>query len=168
MALKPKHRREIRDLLRVLYDDKAWQPVHTDRLLGVVRACRSDVAEEVEIKVARDAAAARRANLAIQNDLRLKMREVDTLRESMKDLHAKVYGVLEALIDLPMLKARIQDEDGNWTIDPSLIGDKDAKIALSAIEKVLKVTGALQPPKVDVEISQGTAFSFLDEIEAEE
>lgn len=166
MPLKPKHRREIRDLLRVLYDDKLWQPRHTDQLLDIIRVARTDVAEEVESSIARDAATARAANRKIQNELRIKMREVDQLRDNVKDLHAKVYTVLEALIDLPMLKCRVEDpETGEWTIDPSLISDKDAKIALQAINAVLKVSGAFAPTKLEVEGGKGKAFDLLDAIE---
>ena len=160
MALRPKHRREIRDLLRVLLDDKVWTPTHTDRLLGIVRAARTDVADEIESYVARDAAEARKAQAVIKNDLRRKMREVDALRDSMQDLHAKVYTVLEALIDLPMLKARIEDADGNWTIDPSLISDKDAKVALQAINAVLRVTGANAPVKQEITTTEGSVFEL--------
>jgi hypothetical protein len=68
--------------------------------------------------------------------------------------------VLEALIDLPMLKARIEDEDGNWTIDPSLISDKDAKVALQAINAVLRVTGANAPVKQEITTTEGSVFEL--------
>lgn len=169
MGLRPKHRREIRDLLRVLYDDKSWQPVHTDRLISIVRAARTDVADEVEKSIAQDLAAEKRSMLALRGKAVIAAREVEQLREILKDQHAKVAYLLEALVDLPLAKAMVRNEEtGELVVDHSLISDKDAKVALSAVEKILKVTGALAAPKIDVEISSGSAFELLDAVEVEE
>lgn len=149
--------------MRVLLDDRVWQPRHTDELLEVVRASRSDVAEEVEKSVAADYAAHRREQLALRRQQIEALHEVDALREAMKDTHAKVAALLETLIDYPLAKALV---DGK--LDLTLISDKDAKVALSAAEKILKITGAMAPPKIDVEVTGGSAFDLLDVVEAEE
>jgi hypothetical protein len=153
VALKPKHRREIRDLLRILYDDRVWQPHHTDRLLNIVRSCRSDVAEEIEKQTAADYAAMKQEQMA--------------LRKRMSDELHEVEQLLETLIDLPIAKAMVQDQDGNMVLDHTLISDKDAKVALSAAEKILKVTGAMVPPKVEVDLGGGNAFDLLDAVEVD-
>jgi hypothetical protein len=155
--------------MRVLLDDKVWQPRHTDRLLDVIRASRSDVAEEVEKRTAEDYAAMQRERYAERREIALKMRDLDYFREEMRGLHDKILGLLEALIDLPMAKAIIRDpETGEVSFDPTLIDDKTAKVALSAIEKALKVSGAMAPPKIEVDLGGGGAFDFLDAVEAEE
>jgi hypothetical protein len=155
--------------MRVLLDDKVWQPMHTDRLLAVVRACRSDVAEEVEKHTAADYAAMQRERYAERREIALKMRDLDYFREEMRGLHDKVLNLLETLIDLPLAKAVIRDEEtGEVSFDPALIDDRTAKVALSAVEKALKVSGAMAPPKIDVEVHNGSAFELLDAIEVEE
>ena len=169
MPLKPKHRREIRDLLKILYDDRIWQPHHTDRLLSVVRAARSDVADEVEKSVAVDFATFKREQLALRKQQVDAVREVEDMRDRLKDHHAKIAALLETLIDLPIAKAMIVDEEtGEVKVDHHLISDKDAKVALSAAEKVLKATGVFTPPKVDVEVRAGNAFELFDAVEVDE
>jgi hypothetical protein len=167
VALKPKHRREIRDLLRILYDDRVWQPHHTDRLLNIVRECRSDVAEEIEKQTAADYAAMKQEQMALRKRMSDELHEVEQLREGLKSTHAKVAALLETLIDLPIAKAMVQDQDGNMVLDHTLISDKDAKVALSAAEKILKVTGAMVPPKVEVDLGGGNAFDLLDAVEVD-
>ncbi len=162
MGLKPKHRREIRDLLRILYDDKHWQNHHTDKLLSIVRATRSDVADEVEITVTQDLADQKRANLAIRRDLVEAVRDVDKFRDKMAEQHAKIGLVLEALVDLPLAKAMVGGE-----VDVAAINDKDAKIALSAMDKILKISGAYAR-KEDAATTTDNAFELLDAFEVEE
>jgi hypothetical protein len=154
--------------MKVLLDDRVWQPRHTDQLLGIVRACRSDVAEEVEKRVAEDYAAHRREQVALRKARLEELHDVEKFREAMQETHAKVAALLEVLVDLPIAKAMVKDpETGEITLDPTLINDKDAKVALSAAEKILKVTGALTPPKIDVEVTGGGTFELLDVVEAE-
>ena len=153
--------------MRVLLDDKVWQPRHTDRLLDVVRACRSDVAEEVEKQTAQDYAAHRREMLAIRKARLEELHEVEKLREAFADHHAKIDALLGLLIDLPMAKAMVKQEDGTYVLDPTLINDRDAKVALSAVQKVLQVTGALAPVKQEIEVKGGSAFELLDAVEVE-
>ena len=169
MALRPKHRREIRDLLRVLLDDKVWQPHHTDRLLGIIRACRSDVAEDIEKRVASDYAAQQRETLAIRRKHIEALREVDAFREALKGQHAKIEMLFEALLEAPMAKAAIRDPETGEIVgfDATLIDDKTAKVALSASDKLLRVTGAFAPTKVEAEVSGGGTFDLLDIVEAD-
>lgn len=167
--LRPKHRREIRDLLTALLDDKVWQPHHVDAMLRVIREARSDVADEIETTITRDLVAAKREAIAARAAHVDTARDVEKLRDLLSNQHAKIAALLELLIDLPVMKAMTRDPaTGEMVFDPSLISDKDAKIALSAVEKVLKVTGALAPPTQHVEVHNEGAFSWLDAIEVEE
>ena len=168
MSLKPKHRRQIRDLLRILYDDKAWQPHHTDQLLDVVLAARSDVVEEVERKTASEYAAGKRELLRLQKEARQALHQVDDLRDAARDMHAKILATLEAITDLPLAKAIIKQDDGSYVVDHSLIEAGDAKLAMAAMDKLLKISGAYAPAKVEVEQSVKSAFDVFDAVEAEE
>jgi hypothetical protein len=169
VALKPKHRRQIRDLMDVLLRDKAWQPHHTDSLMSVVREARSDVAEHVERMAASEYAASKREVLRLKNEQMRALREVDSFREALKNQHAKVAALLEALTDLPLAKALVRQEDGSYALDHSLIEEKDAKLALAAADKILKVSGAYAPIKQELTTAQsGNAFDVLDAVEAEE
>lgn len=124
------------------------------------------MAEEVEKRIASDYAAQQRETLAIRRKHIEALREVDAFREALKGQHAKIEALLEILVDLPIAKAMVRDpETGHATLDPTMISDRDAKVALSAVEKILKVTGALAPPKIDVEVHGGSAFELLDAVE---
>lgn len=169
MALKPKHRRQIRDLMDVLMRDKAWQPRHTDSLMEIVREARSDVAEEVERMAASEYAAKKREVLRLKNEQMRALREVESFRSALKNQHAKVAALLDVLTDLPLAKSLVQQEDGSFRVDHRLIDEKDAKLALSAVDKILKVSGAYAPIKQEVSTSHsGNAFDALDAVEVEE
>lgn len=169
MALKPKHRRQIRDLMDVLLRDKAWQPHHTDSLMNVVREARSDVAEEVERMAASEYAAKKREVLKLKNEQMRALREVDSFRSALQSQHAKIAALLEMLTELPMAKALVEQEDGSFVVDHALIDATDAKVALQAADKILKATGAYAPVKQELTTSEaGNAFETLDAVEAEE
>jgi L-lactate utilization protein LutB len=125
------------------------------------------VAEEIEKQTAADYAAMKQEQMALRKRMSDELHEVEQLREGLKSTHAKVAALLETLIDLPIAKAMVQDQDGNMVLDHTLISDKDAKVALSAAEKILKVTGAMVPPKVEVDLGGGNAFDLLDAVEVD-
>lgn len=121
------------------------------------------MAEEVETTVTQELATYKRANLALQGQVVEAMRDIEKFRHQLSGIHAKIAVALEAMVDMPLAKAIVNGE-----LDPAAINDKDAKIALAAMDKIMRATGAYAPQRLEVDSGPGGAFEYLGEIEAEE
>lgn len=142
----------IRELLTVLDDPNAiWRDVHTHRLVGIVENTVSDeIAGTIDSELSKKYLAQRRQNAIDRKQI---------FRDELEQVLPKMARQLEALTDFGFEKAMVEDKDGNRTLDPALISEKDAKVAMQAMSLMLKSLGMLTT-KVSVDDGKGSVFDL--------